>query len=146
MTATPGSDEATRRPEERRVLDAVSRLVDAFGRGRLDDYFAAFHPECTFVFHTTDRRLLSVADYRALWEEWVREDGLEVLDCRTSDTLVQLLGDVAVVTHTVETRVRARDQESTLNERETIVLARQDDGRWLGVHEHLSPLQSGAMP
>ena len=128
------------------MLDAVSRLVDAFGRGRLDDYFAAFHPECTFVFHTTDRRLLSVADYRALWEEWVREDGLEVLDCRTSDTLVQLLGDVAVVTHTVETRVRARDQESTLNERETIVLARQDDGRWLGVHEHLSPLQSGAMP
>ncbi len=128
------------------MLDAVSRLVDAFGRGRLDDYFAAFHPECTFVFHTTDRRLLSVADYRALWEEWVREDGLEVLDCRTSDTLVQLLGDVAVVTHTVETRVRARGQESTLHERETIVLARQDDGRWLGVHEHLSPFQSGATP
>ena len=28
--------------------------------------------------------------------------------------------------------------EETLHERETIVFAREEDGRWLAVHEHLS--------
>ncbi len=131
------------RPEpeaaERAVRETVDRVVAAFGEGRMDEYFSAFHPDCTFVFHTTDRRLESVAEYRALWDRWVEEDGFEVLDCRTSDTRVQLWRDVAVVTHSVETRQRSSGEEATLHERETIVLARQGDGRWLGVHEHLSP-------
>ncbi len=124
---------------ESEVREVVERLVAAFGDGRLADYFGAFHPDCSFVFYTTDHRLESVVDYRALWDRWVKEDGLTVLDCRTSDTRVQLWGDVAVVSHSVKTRVRSGGQESVVNERETIVLARQADGRWLGVHEHLSP-------
>lgn len=123
---------------EREVLDAVQRLVAAFGQSHLDDYFSAFHPDCTFVFYTTERRLKSVAEYRAEWDRWVAEDGLKILGCRTSDTRVQLWGDVAVITHTVETRQRASGEESTVHERETIVFAKQPDGRWLGVHEHLS--------
>jgi ketosteroid isomerase-like protein len=124
---------------EREVREAVGRLVAAFGGGRLDEYFGSFHPDCSFVFHSTDHILGSVDEYRSLWRRWVQEDGFEVLDCRTSDTSVQLWGDVAVVTHSVLTRVRTRDGEDDIRERETIVLQRQPDGRWLGIHEHLSP-------
>lgn len=127
---------------EGQVREAVARLVSAFGEGRLEDYFGSFHPDCSFVFHTTEQRLGSVEEYRALWRRWVREDGFVVLGCRTSDTSVQLWGEVAVVTHDVDTRVRTNDGEEDLSERETIVLASQIDGRWLAVHEHLSPRRS----
>jgi uncharacterized protein (TIGR02246 family) len=121
------------------VRAAVDAIVSAFGEGRLDDYFGAFHPDCSFVFYTTDRRLESVEEYRRLWDEWVRDDGFEVVSCSTSGTRIQRWGDAAVVTHAVRTRVRTNDGEQDLDERETIVLVRQPDGRWLGVHEHLSP-------
>jgi ketosteroid isomerase-like protein len=127
---------------EAQVREAVARLVSAFGEGRLEDYFGSFHPDCSFIFHTTEPRLGSVEEYRALWRRWIREDGFEVLGCRTRNTSVQLWGEVAVVTHDVHTRVRTNDGEEDLSERETIVLARQTDGRWLGVHEHLSPRRS----
>ena len=121
------------------VRAAVEAIVSAFGEGRLEDYFGAFHPDCTFVFHSTDRRLESVEEYRRLWDRWVREDGFEVQSCSTSDTRIQRWDDHAVVTHRVRTRIRTHEGEEELDERETIVLARQPDGRWLGVHEHLSP-------
>lgn len=127
---------------EAEVREAVARLVSAFGDGRLEDYFGSFHPDCSFIFHTTEQRLGSVEEYRDLWRRWVRKDGFEVLGCRTGNTSVQLWGEVAVVTHDVDTRVRTNDGEEDLSERETIVLARQADGRWLAVHEHLSPRTS----
>ena len=34
----------------RQVLEAADRLVAAFGEGRVDDYFACFHPQATFIF------------------------------------------------------------------------------------------------
>jgi ketosteroid isomerase-like protein len=123
---------------EREVKDAAERLVAAFGEGRLDDYFGCFHPGCSFVFYTTGRRLESVADYRREWSRWVAESGLEILGCRTSDARVQMWGHFGVLTHSVETRQRTGGGEATVHERETIVFARQPDGRWLGVHEHLS--------
>lgn len=125
---------------ERRVSEAADRLVGAFGEGRVDDYFACFHPEATFVFYTTDRRLESAAEWRELWDALVREEDFKVLECRSSARRVQDLGDaVAVFTHDVETWVSTRSGEETLRERETIVFARGDDGNWLAVHEHLSP-------
>lgn len=127
---------------EAEAREAVARLVSAFGDGRLEDYFGSFHPDCSFIFHTTEQRLGSVEEYRELWRRWVHEDGFEVLGCRTGNTSVQLWGEVAVVTHDVDTRVRTNDGEEDLSERETIVLARQADGRWLAVHEHLSPRRS----
>ncbi len=127
--------------DEQEVRDAVAAIVDAFGDGRLDDYFDRFHPECSFVFHTIDRLLRSVAEYRALWARWVAEDDFSVLPCQTRDTYIQVWGDTAVVTHGVETHVRTRSSEDLLFEQETIVLARQSDARWLAVHEHLSPYE-----
>ncbi len=120
--------------------EAVERLVSAFGEGRLENYFACFPPDATFIFYTADRRLGSVEEYRALWDRWVEEDGFRVLGCRTFDTNVQDLSDVAVITHSVETRVATNSGEETLSERETIVLAKGSDHRWVAVHEHLSPM------
>ncbi len=124
----------------RQVLDAADRLVSAFGEGRVDDYFACFHPQATFVFYTAERRLESTAEWRELWDSLVREEGFEVLACSSRERRVQELEDAAVFTHEVETRVRTvAGGEETLHERETIVFARQDGGSWLAVHEHLSP-------
>ncbi|QKV90639.1 nuclear transport factor 2 family protein [Streptomyces sp. NA02950] len=120
------------------VLKAADALVSAFGEGRLDDYFAMFAPDATFVFHTTPERLTSTADYRALWDRWVTEDDFRVLACTSTDQLIQLLGETAVFSHRVETTVSTTAGEETLHERETIVFRRRDSGRWLAVHEHLS--------
>jgi ketosteroid isomerase-like protein len=123
---------------ETEVLETAADLVAAFGTGDLDDYFGAFAPDATFVFHTTDRVLESVDAYRAEWAAWERDDGFRVVSCESSRQRVQDLGDVAVFTHRVRTRVSTRDGEADLRERETIVFQRYDD-RWLAVHEHLSP-------
>lgn len=128
---------------EAEVRQAVVALVAAFAEGRLEDYFGCFAPDATFVFYTTPERLMSVDEYRTLWARWVAEDGFRVVSCRTFDTNVQTLGDVAVVTHSVETRISTNQGEDLVHERETIVMARGADGRWLGVHEHLSPKPEG---
>jgi len=124
---------------EEEVRRAADALVTAFGSGELDAYFGCFADDATFLFHTTDRLLRSTDEYRREWARWVAEDGFRVVDCSTTDTVVQLLGDTAVFTHRVRTTVETTDGQDVLHERETIVFARQDDGRWLGVHEHLSP-------
>lgn len=121
------------------VRAAADALVAAFAEGRLDDYFGAFAPDATFVFHTTPGRLGSTAEYRDLWRRWVEQDGFRVLGCTSSAQLVQPFGDTAVFSHDVETRVATNAGEETVHERETIVFARSADGAWLAVHEHLSP-------
>ncbi|MER5602556.1 nuclear transport factor 2 family protein [Streptomyces sp. NPDC002265] len=122
------------------VLEAADALVAAFAEGRLDDYFGAFAPDATFVFHTTPQRLSSTAEYRALWDRWVAEDDFRVLSCVSTGRLVQLFGeDTAVFSHDVATVVGSTAGEESLAERETIVFHRAPSGRWLAVHEHLSP-------
>ncbi|MGY5011193.1 YybH family protein [Streptomyces sp. 900105755] len=121
------------------VLAAADALIAAFAEGRTDDYFAAFAPDATFVFHTTGRRLDSTEEYRALWQQWTDEDAFRVLACDSADRHLQLLGDTAVFTHSVTTRVSTTAGEETLHERETIVFHRTTDETWQAVHEHLSP-------
>ena len=125
------------------VLAAAASLVAAFARHDTEAYFDAFAPDATFVFYTTAQRLDSRAAYRQLWADW-EADGFGVLSCSSADQLVQLLGDggagdAAVFSHTVTTRVRFGAEEQTLRERETIVFRRVAGGRWLAMHEHLSP-------
>ncbi|MFC9947194.1 YybH family protein [Streptomyces pratensis] len=120
------------------VRGAANALVAAFAEGRLDDYFGSFAPDATFVFHTTPRRLGSTEEYRALWQQWVEQDGFRVLGCTSSAQLIQQFGDTAVLSHDVETRVATHAGEETLHERETIVFSRDGDDRWTAVHEHLS--------
>jgi uncharacterized protein (TIGR02246 family) len=123
---------------ENEIREVYERLVAAFGEGRLDDYFACFADDATLVFHG-ERWLESLEEYRAEWGRWAREDGFAVLSVDTDVMAVQMLGDAAVLTHSIETRQRTDTGEETVHDRETIVFARQADGRWLVVHEHLSP-------
>ena len=120
------------------VRAAADALVAAFAEGRLDDYFGAFAPDASFVFHTTPQRLGSTAEYRALWQRWVDEDGFRILGCVSSAQLIQPFGDTAVFSHDVQTRIATDSGEETVQERETIVFARGDGGGWVAVHEHLS--------
>jgi uncharacterized protein (TIGR02246 family) len=126
------------RTVEREIWEVYERLVAAFGEGRLDDYFACFADEATLVFHGAPW-LGSLEEYRTAWDRWVKEDEFAILAVKTDVMSVQMLGDGAVLTHSIQTRQRTRTGEEALDERETIVFARQPDGRWLVVHQHLSP-------
>lgn len=120
------------------VLAAADAIVDDFANHRTEAYFSGFAEDATFVFHTADRRLESRAEYEALWAQWEREDGFRVHACRSSDRRVQLLGDTAIFTHSVDSRIELGGSIDDVTERETIVFALRDD-RWVAVHEHLSP-------
>ena len=120
------------------VLSAARRLVEAFGAHRREDYFACFALDATFIFYTTPSVLGSRAVYEAEFRRW-EEDGFRVFDCDSRDQLVQLAGDIAVFTHRVATRALSGGEEVITDERETIVFRREGDGRWLAIHEHLSP-------
>ena len=125
--------------QEKAVLAAADRLVDAFGRHDSDSYFSAFAPQATFIFHNLDRPLRSRAEYEAEWRLWESRDGFRVRSCRSSDRAVQLAGPVAIFTHSVETELSFNGNPAHSAERETIVFERQSDGGWLAIHEHLSP-------
>lgn len=118
------------------VLTALDRLVAAFGAGDEEAYFACLAPEATFVLHGYPR-YGSREEYRAAYRDWAAT-GFAVLGCTSVDRHVQWVGEVAVVTHGVETSARVGGQEARTVERETVVFARHDD-TWLVVHEHLSP-------
>jgi hypothetical protein len=52
---------------------------------------------------------------------------------------VQMLGSTAIFRHRVITTVGTKEGVSKFDERESIVFQRMDTGKWLAVHEHLSP-------
>lgn len=121
------------------VLAAAAKIVDDFGNHRTAEYFAGFSSDASFMFYTHTERLDSRAAYESLWAKWESEDGFKVHGCRSSNQLVQLIGeDAAVFTHLVSSDIEFAGGVSTLEERETIVFAKVD-AIWLAVHEHLSP-------
>lgn len=126
-----------RTPDEQEVLAAASAIVDAFAATDGDRYFAGFAPEATFIFHTEADRLADRAEYERLWSGWV-ESGWRVLECRSSQRVVQPFPGGAVFSHNVFTRVDAAGTEEAYGERETIVF-RLDVDRLVAIHEHLSP-------
>lgn len=126
------------------VAVAAEHLVAAFGAGQVEEYFACFAPDATFVFYTTPERLESREAYRDLWRHWESEDGFHVVSCTSSNALITPLGeDAAVFVHDVATTVATNEGEESLSERETILFARRD-GTWLAIHEHLSPTPQAA--
>jgi hypothetical protein len=121
------------------VLDAAAKIVDDFGHHRTADYFAGFTADASFMFYTHSERLDSRAAYEALWAKWETEDGFKVHGCRSTNQLVQLIGnDAAVFSHLVSSDIEFAGEVSTVAERETIVFA-LINGAWMAVHEHLSP-------
>lgn len=117
-------------------MRAAVEVIVAFGAHDTATYFDGFAPDATFMFHNEPALLASRAAYEAEWAAW-EKDGFRVLSCTSLDPRLDLVTpDVAVFTHRVRTRLAGVDEVQ--RERETIVLRRQADGRWLGVHEHLS--------
>ncbi len=122
------------------VLAAADALVAAFGRHDSKAYFNAFAPSATFIFYNLDRTLADRAAYEAEWALWESRDGFRVKSCRSTDRTVQVVGETAIFTHAVETELTTAGENLMNRERETIVFAREPDGRWLAIHEHLSAL------
>ncbi|MEC5189797.1 MULTISPECIES: cyclase family protein [unclassified Arthrobacter] len=121
------------------IQEAADRLVAAFGACDTEAYFESFSPDATFIFHPEEKNPASRAEYRSLWEDWL-ESGWRVLECRSSEQNIQLLGTTAIFSHRVATTVqtdRAGGRQES-DERETIVFHRGQDGSVRCVHEHLS--------
>lgn len=121
------------------VLSTASALVDAFARHDTTAYFAHFSAEASFIFYTIPEPLTSRSAYEQLWESWERVDGFRVLSCSSLEQSVRLVGATAVFSHRVLTEVDTHNGPDSLDERETIVFEKQESGRWVAVHEHLSP-------
>ena len=120
------------------VLAAAAKIVADFGSHDVAAYFAGFTADSSFMFYTHTERLNNRAAYEQLWAKWESEDGFKVHGCKSTDQLVQLLGnDAAVFSHLVESQIEFAGEVSTVHERETIVFALVD-AEWLAVHEHLS--------
>jgi hypothetical protein len=135
MDLTP--DIAAKTGVEEEVLAAATLLVEAFGSGAVDAYFASFASDASFIFHNHETRLTSTEAYRSLWDSWVKDDGFQILGCVSSDQAVRVLGDTALFTHAVETLVRTNAGTFTNRERETILFVMRN-GKWVAAHEHLS--------
>lgn len=120
------------------VIAASKAIIAAFGNDAPKTYFKLFDPEASFIFYGTPERLESRSAYEQAWALWRRDLGFRVRSCRSSDQRVQLFGDFAILTHFVVTEITTNQGEETLHERETIIFHRRD-GRWVAVHEHLSP-------
>ena len=119
------------------MIAAAGALVAAFGTHDRPRYFASFAPSATFIFYNSDRVFKSRAAYEAEWKEW-ETTGFKVLACSSLNSEVMVLTqDVAVFTHQVRTKLNTADGVMDTGERETIVFQLLD-GKWLGVHEHLS--------
>ena len=121
---------------ESAVLEAYEQLVSAFREGR--DKFGSFADEATIV--DGGHWFGSLAEYRAAWDAWTEKMGHLPVPASVETTVMslQMLGDTAVLVHSIESR-EGTDTEETEREIETIVFGRQPDGRWLIVHQHLSP-------
>ena len=120
------------------VIEASKAIVAAFGHDDPAKYFQLFDPQATFIFYNTPQRLENRAAYEQEWASWRRDLGFRVRSCTSSDQRVQFFDDVAILTHLVRTEITTNQGEATLHERETMVFHRRE-GRWIAVHEHLSP-------
>lgn len=121
------------------VEQAATALVTAFAATDTGAYFDAFTPEASFIFHGEPVRLATRAAYEILWDSWL-DDGWRVISCESTNPMIQLLGEVAVFSHDVETITGTGGSPQTTLERETIVFRKLTDGSTKAVHEHLSPV------
>lgn len=119
-----------------RVLTAADDLIGAFAATDTAAYFAWFTPDATFLFHTEPQLLADRAAYEQLWASWLA-DGWRVVSCQSTDQTVQIYGDTAVYTHTIDTVTSVGEEHTATRERETIVFV-VDADRIIAVHEHLS--------
>ena len=121
------------------VAQAAAELVAHFGASRVQEYFKCFSESADFIFYTHTERLPNRKSYEELWEKWESEMNFKVLSCKSSNQNIRFVNnDVAIFTHNVSTDISTNDGVDTVAERETIVFELVN-GRWMAIHEHLSP-------
>ncbi len=119
------------------VRSAVRDLVAALDRYDTGAVLAAMAPDVTFVLTNEAAPVRSREDLRQVIEEWLAV-GPAVEACHAWDLQVREVGpDVAIATQMLSFHLAG--VPAPVRQRETLVLARGDDGRWLVVHGHRSP-------
>jgi ketosteroid isomerase-like protein len=120
------------------VLATYEQLVASFREGRWGEKFTYFAADATVV--DGGRFFGSLDDYRSAWERWAAQhDDLPVpASVDTTVMELQIFGGVAVLTHAIDSREEP-DSNDTEREIETIVFAKQPEGRWQIVHQHIAP-------
>lgn len=122
------------------VKRAAAELVAHFGASHVFEYFQCFRESADFIFYTHTERLPTRKAYQDLWRSWEEGIDFKVLSCISTEQSVYLVrNDVAIFSHNVCTSISTVDGQSTVLERETIVFELVS-GRWLAIHEHLSPI------
>jgi ketosteroid isomerase-like protein len=128
---------AAQQSQEAEIIAASRAIVAAFGADDPGSYFKLFSPEATFIFREEPQRFENRDAYEQAWASWRQDLGLKIRSCSSSDQLVKIFGDVAVLMQSLTTEITTNTGNETLQERETIVFHRRD-GHWIAVHEHLS--------
>jgi uncharacterized protein (TIGR02246 family) len=119
------------------VRSAVRDLVSALDRYDTVAVLAAMAPDVTFVLANEAAPVRSREDLRQVIEAWLAV-GPAVEACHAWDLQVRELGpDAAIATQMLSFHLAG--VPAPVRQRETLVLARVDDGRWLVVHGHRSP-------
>ena len=129
-------DESAESMAIRDVEGAYEQLMNAFASGDSDKYFACFHQGASFLF-PGEPLLEPRSTYRSAWSRW-HDEGVTFTDVAADDVRIRVFGNTAVVTHRITTTVNAMGKTTVDRERESVCFARTA-GRWLAVHEHLSP-------
>ncbi|WP_417563318.1 nuclear transport factor 2 family protein [Microbacterium sp.] len=122
---------------ERAARAVIDAIIDDYAHHRRDAYFSRFADDASFVFHTSESRLESRAEYEALWKSWEDDHDFHVISCTSSKRRLQMFDSVGVFSHEVDTTLTMDGARDQFTERETIVVA-LIDGQWRGIHEHLS--------
>lgn len=99
------------------MSDSCPRFAKVDGRTK----FACFAPEATVVDGA--EWFGSLDEYRSAWERWAagQQDGSRLLSVETLVMKLHMLGDVAVLVHSIHMRQRTNEGEETAHERETRV-------------------------
>lgn len=117
----PSLWEGRDRAVESQVLEAYERLVSAFREGRWEDKIRVLRPRGDGCGR---RRMFgSLDEHRSAWERWAagQQDGSRLLSVETLVMKLHMLGDVAVLVHSIHMRQRTNEGEETAHERETRV-------------------------
>lgn len=118
------------------VRSAVRDLVAALDRHDVEAVLAAMAPDVSFVLSRESEPLRSREELRTFVERWAA-GGAAVEAVHAWDLEVRELGaDLATATHVLS--IHLAGVPSPLRLRETLVLARGEDGRWLVVQGHRS--------
>jgi ketosteroid isomerase-like protein len=124
------------------VKKTAAELVGHFGASRVREYFECFSESADFIFYTHSERLTSRKAYEDLWKTWETEMNFKVLSCESTGQNIRIVANsIAIFTHNVSTKISTNDGTDTVLERETIIFE-LIDGRWIAIHEHLSPAAS----